>query len=83
MSKLVLCIDDKNLPQGASVKEGEYYPVVDEFINALDQRTYILDGVPNEGRTQLGMIWKGYRANRFLEVTGEFQEKKEAIFSLN
>jgi hypothetical protein len=83
MSKTVLCINDKNLPQGAFVEEGEHYMVVDEFINALDQRTYILDGVPNKGLTKLGMLWKGYRADRFLEVTGKLQEKEEAIFSLN
>jgi hypothetical protein len=65
----VLCIDDKNLPQGASVKEGTEYEVIEQYINAMEQRVYIIKGIVNEGRTQFGLHWIGYRAERFIPLT--------------
>lgn len=72
----VKCYDDKNLPEGACVVEGNEYEVVEEFINFYDQKTYILKGVLNEGVTKMGMKWKGYRAVRFqvLEPLLEVEE---------
>jgi hypothetical protein len=64
----VLCVDDKNLPQGASVKEGKEYEVIEQYINGMEQRVYIIKGIVNEGRTQFGLHWIGYKAERFVPV---------------
>ena len=64
----VLCIDDKNLPQGASVKEGTEYEVIEQYVNGMEQKVYIIKGVVNEGRTQFGLHWIGYRAERFIAL---------------
>jgi hypothetical protein len=61
----VVCIDDTKLPQGASVKEGTEYEVIDQYVNGMEQKVYIIKGVVNEGRTQFGLHWIGYRAERF------------------
>ncbi len=49
--KEVVCINDKNLPEGAAVVKGREYNVVEEFINNYDQRVYIIEGIVNEGTT--------------------------------
>ena len=75
--KKVVCINDKNLPEGANVKENKEYIVDNEYLNALDQRVYIIKGVTNEGRTKLGMKWIGYNAQRFTTVDDiEIKEEK-------
>lgn len=81
--KKVVCIDDKNLPQGAKVVEGQEYEVIHEYINGLDQRVYILKGAVNEGTTKLGMHWIGYRSTRFATLDSIKEEKKEFNFALN
>ena len=68
--KKVTCINNKNLPEGAWVEEDIQYEVENEYINALDQRVYIIKGAVNEGITKLGMRWIGYNANRF-SITNE------------
>lgn len=74
--KTVVCVDAKNLPQGAKLVKDKEYEVENEFVNALDQRVYIIKGITNKGRTQLGMEWYGYRADRFRDVeTIEMEEK--------
>lgn len=85
--KKVICINDKNLPQGAKVIEGKEYLVEQEFPNMLDQRVYIIKGVPNEGRTKWGMRWKGYDSKRFVDADNENMEfrevMKEELYALN
>ena len=83
--KKVTCINDKNLPQGASVKENIEYIVEEEYINALDQRVYIIEGAPNQGTTKMGMRWVGYDATRFREKKNSKQTEKqeEKHFALN
>ena len=81
--KNVICIDDKNLPQGAYVSCEEKYIVEEEYINALDQRVYIIKGAVNQGTTKLGMVWKGYRADRFSTLVEGKIEKKETAFAFN
>ncbi len=81
--KQVKCINSKNLPLGAKVEEGKLYEVENEYLNALDQRVYIIKGVPNEGRTKLGMRWIGYDSLRFSEVEQVKEVKKEYAFALN
>lgn len=74
--KNVICVDAKNLPQGAKLVKDKEYEVENEFVNALDQRVYIIKGITNKGRTKLGMEWYGYRADRFRDVeTIEMEEK--------
>ena len=72
--KKVICINDKNLPRGASVKEGQTYHVEEEYCNFLDQQVYILKGVPNKGTTRWGMKWYGYDATRFTDVEDSTME---------
>ena len=66
--KRVICINDKNLPQGAKLTEGEEYTIESEYVNALDQRVYIIKGAVNEGTTKWGMRWIGYDAMRFRDA---------------
>jgi hypothetical protein len=66
--KTVICVNAKNLPQGATLVKDKEYEVEDEFVNALDQRVYVIKGINNKGRTTLGMEWYGYRADRFRDV---------------
>jgi hypothetical protein len=73
----VLCINADKLPPGAEVKEGHVYDVVSKFANNFDQIVYIIDGVQNEGKTQYGLPWIGYRADRFVPLTDTSVEAKE------
>lgn len=73
----VLCIDAEKLPPGANVKEGEVYTVLSKFVNNFDQVVYFIQGVQNEGRTQFGLPWIGYRADRFVPLDGVAEEAKE------
>jgi hypothetical protein len=81
--KVVICIDDKNLPLGANVVEGKEYEVEHEYINGLDQRVYIVKGIINEGTTKMGMHWIGYKADRFAIMDDLEVEEKEHMFALN
>lgn len=74
--KKVICINDKNLPRGASVKEGQQYYVEEEYSNFLDQQVYIIKGVPNKGTTKWGVKWIGYDATRFQVVEDSTMEFK-------
>ena len=56
---------------------------MDEYLNFLDQRVYILEGIVNEGRTKLGLEWTGYDAKRFSDVESVSTEEKEVNFALN
>jgi hypothetical protein len=64
----VLCIDSDKLPPGGEIKEGRTYSVEVEFVNNFDQKVYIIKGITNEGRTQFGLPWIGYRADRFVPL---------------
>jgi len=66
--KRVVCINDKNLPQGAIVVEGKEYIVENEYFNHLDQKVYILKDTPKTGITKWGLKWIGYDATRFREI---------------
>tara|TARA_R110001592_G_scaffold78885_4_gene236254 strand:+ start:849 stop:1097 length:249 start_codon:yes stop_codon:yes gene_type:complete len=81
--KKVICINDKNLPPGAVVVKDKEYTVVNEYVNFLDQRVYILQGIVNEGRTKLGLEWTGFDAKRFADVDKVVNEEKEVNFALN
>tara|TARA_R110002020_G_scaffold1639_2_gene7435 strand:- start:179 stop:427 length:249 start_codon:yes stop_codon:yes gene_type:complete len=81
--KKVICINDKNLPPGAVVVKDKEYTVIDEYVNFLDQRVYILQGIVNEGRTKLGLEWTGFDAKRFADVDKVVNEEKEVNFALN
>lgn len=75
--KKVICINDSNLPLGANVVKNEHYEVESEYVNALEQRAYIIKGVNNKGRTKLGMDWRGYNANRFATLEDFVLENSE------
>lgn len=70
-----VCIDDQRLPEGAYLKEGNTYTVLEEFINDHEQRVYLIEGVVNSGMTKLGMRWHGYRADRFTDPGEDTQLK--------
>ena len=81
--KTVTCINDKNQPLGANVVKGKEYEVESEYVNALDQRVYIIKGAINEGTTKWGMRWIGYDATRFTTQETVEIEEKEQNFALN
>lgn len=81
--KVVVCINDKNQPTGANVVKGKEYEVEQEYLNALDQRVYIIKGAVNEGTTKWGMRWIGYDAMRFSTQENVEIEEKEYMFALN
>ena len=78
--KRVVCINDKNLPQGAEVVNGREYYVVDEFVNNFEQRVFIISGIANKGTTRLGLNWLGYCSTRFADlddITIEYEWEAE------
>jgi len=81
--KKVICVNDKNLPQGANITENEEYEVINEYVNALDQRVYIIKGAVNEGTTKWGMRWIGYDALRFKTLDLVEIENVTYNFNLN
>jgi hypothetical protein len=81
--KTVTCINDKNQPLGANIVEGQEYEIESEYINALDQRVYIIKGAINEGTTKWGMRWVGYNSTRFSTQETVEIEEKEHNFALN
>jgi len=81
--KTVTCINDKNLPLGAHIVEGQEYEVENEYLNALDQRVYIIKGAVNEGTTKWGMRWIGYDAMRFSSQENVEIKEREHTFALN
>lgn len=66
--KKVVCINDKNLPQGAEVVNGKEYHVVSEFVNNFEQRVFIISGIANKGTTKYGLNWLGYCSSRFADL---------------
>lgn len=81
--KKVICINDKQLPLGAEVSEGQSYTVRESFINSFDQRAYMLVGVRNKGRTKFGLPWNGYNSERFQDLDKVSHEKVEVAHMLN
>ena len=79
--KVVVCINDKNMPEGAAVVKGREYEVESEYVNALDQRVYIIKGIVNEGTTRMGMRWIGYDAQRFADPETLMKELKEHAYA--
>jgi hypothetical protein len=79
--KEVICINDKNMPEGAVVVKGREYTVIEEFINNYDQRVYIIEGIVNDGTTKMGLRWIGYDASRFAEPQTLMTEVKEQAYA--
>ena len=79
--KEVVCINDKNLPEGAAVVKGREYIVIKEFVNNYDQRVYIIEGIANEGTTKMGLRWVGYDATRFAEPETLMEEIHEHAYA--
>ena len=80
--KKVVCINDKNLPQGAEVVNGREYYVVDEFVNNFEQRVFIISGIVNKGTTRLGLVWLGYCSSRFADlddITYEWEAENNRV----
>jgi hypothetical protein len=79
--KEVICINDKNMPEGAVVVKGREYVVIEEFVNNYDQRVYIIEGIVNEGTTKMGLRWIGYDAARFAEPETLMEESYEYAYT--
>jgi hypothetical protein len=79
--KEVVCINDKNLPEGAAIVKGREYNVIEEFVNNYDQRVYIIEGIVNEGTTRMGLRWIGYDANRFADLDTVVEESYEHAYA--
>ena len=71
--KKVVCINDKKLPLGAEIIKNKEYSVESEFI---------IEGIVNEGRTKMGLPWKGYNANRFADIEALVEESFEYSYEL-
>jgi hypothetical protein len=79
----VKCIDDTKQPIGGQVIKGKEYQVQKHFINNFDQKVYIIVGITNEGRTAMGLPWKGYNANRFTDIdTHDSEEEHDEVSEL-
>lgn len=76
---IVKCIDDTKQPIGGQVIKGKEYQVQKHFINNFDQKVYIIVGITNEGRTAMGLPWKGYNANRFTDI--DTQDSKQEQYA--
>ena len=83
MNKKVICINDKQLPAGAEIKEGEEYTVRNSFVNNFDQRAYLLIGIRNRGRTKYGLPWEGYNSTRFEDIENIPEFKEEHLLAVN
>ena len=81
--KKVICINDKKLPEGASLTKDQEYEIEREFINPFGQKAYIISGITNEGRTPRGLHWYGFDAGRFAVTSKTKIEKEEYAFALN
>ena len=81
--KQVVCINDKNMPEGAAVVKGREYNIVEEFVNNYDQRVYIIEGIANEGTTKMGLRWIGYDAARFAEPETLMETSYEHAYAEN
>ena len=81
--KKVICINDKDLPLGAHVVEGQEYEVEYEYINGYEQRAFILKDTVNEGTTKWGVHWVGYNARRFAVLDNLEVKEEEHMFALN
>ena len=79
--KKVICINNRNLPQGAVLQEGQEYKVEREYVNNFEQRVYILYGIINEGTTKMGLRWVGYDATRFAEPEILMEESYEHAYA--
>jgi hypothetical protein len=79
--KEVICINDKNMPEGAVVVKGREYIIIEEFVNNYDQRVYIIEGIVNDGTTKMGLRWVGYDASRFAEPQTLMTEVKEQAYA--
>lgn len=79
----VVCINDKNLPEGAEVKQDQEYNVIQDFINNWGQRVYIIEGISNQGITSKGLSWHGYDSNRFRVVDSEEVKEVSYNYTLN
>jgi hypothetical protein len=73
---IVKCIDDTKQPIGGQVVKGREYQVQKQFINNFDQKVYLIVGITNEGRTAMGLPWKGYNANRFTDIDTQGSEQE-------
>jgi len=79
----VTCINDSNQPKGAVVVKGTDYTVIEDFMNAVGQKVYLIEGINNEGTTKMGFPWYGYAAERFAKVIKEEVREVEYDFALN
>ena len=75
---IVVCINDSKLPTGAEVVKGQEYNVLDIIhLPFANQKSYIIEGVANEGTTRFGLPWIGYDSVRFRDL--ELEEKVERM----
>jgi hypothetical protein len=79
--KVVVCINDSRLPEGAVVVKGREYVIIEEFVNNYDQRVYIIEGIVNKGTTKMGLRWIGYDAQRFADPEILMKEVKEHAYA--
>jgi hypothetical protein len=75
----VRCLDDSNQPLGGELVKGKKYLVFEDYINMYDQRTFMIKGINNQGRTKMGVVWKGYKSERFEIIGDKSESHKKAM----
>ena len=53
--------------------------VFEDYINMYDQRTFMIKGINNQGRTKMGVVWKGYKSERFEIIGDKSESHKKAM----
>lgn len=78
----VLCVNDKNLPEGANIVAGKSYTPVKKVVDSFGTPAYLLKEVESEGNTGNGLFWYGFACSRFVVTDSDVSEpleKEEAL----
>ena len=79
----LVCIDAKNLPEGAVLVEGREYTLLSSRMNSYGERIVFLEGIQNNGTTSRGLQWNGFKATRFRDTEKVYDEVEEVNFAMN
>ena len=78
-----VCVNAKNLPQGATLTEGKEYEFEWEGKNLTGEDVVYLVGEVNEGTTAMGFPWRGYKRSRFRDTEKVYEKEVEFNYAMN
>lgn len=78
-----VCVNAKNLPQGATLTEGKEYAFEWEGKNLTGEDVVYLVGEVNEGTTAMGFPWRGYKRSRFRDTEKVYEKEVEFNYAMN